>query len=81
MTLKVEYHERYCGGMGCTPDGCPGHDTDTPAAIVLNGFRLSAPELDQGEPLSEDEEEDKREWKRWTETVQELAKIIKAHNP
>lgn len=20
------YTERYCGSMGCTPDGCPGHD-------------------------------------------------------
>lgn len=31
-------HETYCGGMGCTPNGCPGHDTGT--AYFLDGPRL-----------------------------------------
>jgi hypothetical protein len=32
-------HEKECGGFGCTPNGCPGHDTDV-AYDVAGPFRL-----------------------------------------
>lgn len=36
----VEYFEYECGMFGCTPDGCPGHKTDIPIAIEVDGVRF-----------------------------------------
>jgi hypothetical protein len=80
MKLEIEYHERYCGGLGCTPDGCSGHSTDMPAAIVLNGFRITNPQIDEGEPFSDDESEDKKCWREWKATIAELKEIVDTHN-
>jgi hypothetical protein len=34
--IKVGYHEADCGS-NCTPDGCPGHDTDIPVSFCFKG--------------------------------------------
>lgn len=34
--IEVEYHETDCGS-NCTPDGCPGHDTDIPVSFCFKG--------------------------------------------
>lgn len=46
-------HESMCGGMGCTPNGCPGHDTGV--AYNIDGPML----LRDGEPPTEIREEEK----------------------
>lgn len=60
-------HETYHGGMGCTPDGCPGHDSGV-------AFYISGPVLDpqcdgpgwvgSDESEADHEARDKAHWKQ-----------------
>lgn len=77
MELEIEYLESECGGLGCTPNGCPGHRTDIPVAIILNGFRLVQPEVDRGEPLGEDDKTSAKEYERWKKTIENLQALFK----
>jgi hypothetical protein len=59
-------HETYCGGMGCTPDGCPGHDTgvayniDGPMLLrdgeyFADSFNPGVPQAEQAARIAEEE--------------------------
>ena len=52
MKLFVEYAETYCGGLGCTPDGCGGHATTWPISLIVDyegtSFDLVCREADDG---------------------------------
>jgi len=36
MKVDVDYWEYDCG-YPCTPNGCPGHITDIPVSIIIDG--------------------------------------------
>lgn len=51
--VEMEYYEYDCGHP-CTEDGCPGHITDMPVSITVDGVRLSVDGADAGDFPSDD---------------------------
>ena len=37
MNVQIEYEEYECG-LPCIPNGCPGHETDVPCGLIIEGF-------------------------------------------
>ena len=71
MKIEVlEWHETYHVGMGCSPIGCPGHNTDMPVAIEINGVEFRhANEYDE---FSDEEKKKLEEINKWiTKRLQE----------
>jgi hypothetical protein len=53
--FDIEYFDYECASpFGCTPNGCPGHESDIPVAIYLFGVRFVVDGFPQGDFPSDD---------------------------
>lgn len=74
MHVEVEYYEYDCG-RPCTPSGCPGHPTDIPVAVDVNGFTLELRTYASGDfPHCEEP----RKLDLWIRTVRAVAAALEA---
>lgn len=73
MEANVTYYEYECG-RPCTPNGCPGHTTDIPVAIEINGFTFVL----MGDQDDLSFMHDKRQLDLWTRTVNALYDAVTA---
>jgi hypothetical protein len=73
MNFDVEYYEYDCG-WPCTVNGCPGHITDIPVSIIIDGIRFEVEGAEGGDFPGSDIEK----VKQVKAVVSELYEAVKA---